>query len=76
MLNLISIKLFIISFAIGMFFVYIMGVEPKIIHIYPSPDNINRYILQDKANNCFKYEKEEITCPENDEDLDTIPIQE
>jgi hypothetical protein len=76
MLNLISIQLFIISFAIGMFFVYIMGVEPKIIHIYPSPETINKYILQDKANNCFVYEKEQLSCPEDDDDIEQIPLQE
>ena len=76
MLNLISIKLFILSFAIGMFFVYIMGVEPKIIHIYTSPETINKYILQDKANNCFVYDKEEVACPEDDDDIEQIPLQE
>ena len=76
MLKLISFRLLLISFAIGMFFVYMMGVEPKIIHIYPSPETIDKYILQDKANNCFKYEKEEVTCPEDDEDISEIPLQE
>lgn len=76
MLDLISIPIVIISFAIGMFFVYIMGVEPKVIHIYPSPETVNKYILQDKADNCFIYEKQEVPCPEDDEDLNQIPLQE
>tara|TARA_A100001035_G_C27762756_1_gene492100 strand:- start:531 stop:761 length:231 start_codon:yes stop_codon:yes gene_type:complete len=76
MLKLISFPILLISFAIGIFFVYIMGVEPKIIHIYPSPDTINKYILQDKANNCFKYEKELVECPDDEDEIFQIPIQE
>ena len=76
MLKLISFKLLIISFAVGMFFVYIMGVEPKIIHIYPSPETLDKYILQDKANNCFKYEEQEVACPDDEDDIHQIPLQE
>lgn len=76
MLKFLSIKLFLISFAIGIFFVYIMGVEPKIINIYPSPEVIDKYLLQDKADNCFKYEKQEVKCPINPDDIAEIPIQE
>ena len=41
-LKLIHIPTFIISFAIGMFFVYTIGAETKIIYVYPTPDNVNK----------------------------------
>ena len=75
MLKYLSIPTILISFAIGMFFVYIMGVEPKIVYIYPSPSTIDKYILMDNANNCFKYEKEQVKCPLNDDNISKIPVQ-
>lgn len=76
MLKFISVPLLLISFAIGMFFVYIMGVEPKIVYVYPSPSTIDKYILLDNANNCFKYEKEVVDCPRDESKISDIPLQE
>ena len=74
-LEYISLPIFIISFAIGLFFVYIYGPEMKTIYIYPSPENIDKVILKDKADNCFRYEANEIECPKNDSILSKIPLQ-
>lgn len=76
MLKYISMYTVLISFAIGMFFVYIMGVEPKIVYVYPSPSTVDKYILSDNANNCFKYEKEQVKCPLNEDKISEIPLQE
>ena len=35
----IDAKLFIISFAIGMFYTYVKGDDMKKIYIYPTPEN-------------------------------------
>ena len=71
----IDIKVFIISFAIGLFFVYVLGPEKKIIYVYPNPTNINKYIVKDKSNNCFQYKAEEISCPLNPMVIKQTPIQ-
>jgi len=71
----ISFRIFMVSFAIGLFFVYIYGPEMKTIYIYPSPENIDKIIFKDKADNCFRYEANEIECPKDNSILSKIPLQ-
>jgi hypothetical protein len=74
-LEYISFRVFIISFAIGLFFVYIYGPEMKTIYIYPSPENIDKVIFKDKADNCFSFQANEVECPKNESILSKIPLQ-
>jgi hypothetical protein len=74
-LNYISFPVFLISFAIGLFFVYILGPEMKVIYIYPSPETINKVLFKDKADNCFYFEQQEVKCPKNESEIATIPMQ-
>jgi hypothetical protein len=53
---------FFISFAIGIFLVYIFGEDIKHVYVYPTPETTNDILFQDKANNCFKYSIEEVSC--------------
>jgi hypothetical protein len=75
LLNYISIPAFLISFAIGLFFVYILGPELKTIYIYPTPENIDNILFKDKANNCFYFEEEVVECPKDKSQISSIPIQ-
>lgn len=74
-LDYISIPVFIISFAVGLFFVYIFGPEMKKIYIYPTPENIDNVLFKDNADNCYKYKAQEVKCPDNPSDIFTPPIQ-
>ena len=71
----ISFRVFIVSFAIGLFFAYIYGPEMKTIYIYPSPENIDKVIFKDKADNCFSFQANEVECPKNQSILSKIPLQ-
>jgi hypothetical protein len=75
LLNYISIPIFLISFAIGMFFIYIWGPENKIVYVYPSPENIDKMLFKDKADNCFYFDQQEVECPKNESLISKIPIQ-
>jgi hypothetical protein len=74
-LNYISLPVFLISFAIGLFFIYILGPEIKTILVYPSPENIDKILFKDKADNCFYFEESLVECPKDTSLISKIPIQ-
>ena len=74
-LNYISAPAFFISFIVGLFFVYLWGPEIKTVYIYPSPENVDKFLFKDKADNCFYFEEEFVECPKNSELISKLPIQ-
>lgn len=75
LLNYISIPVFLVSFAVGLFFVYILGPEMKKIYVYPSPETVNKVLFKDKADNCFYFKEEVVNCPSDKSQISSIPIQ-
>ena len=47
----------------------------KTIYIYPSPENVNKILFKDKADNCFLFEEEVVECPKDISLISRIPIQ-
>jgi len=74
-LEYISFPIFMISFAIGLFFVYIYGPEMKTIYVYPTPENVNKVIFKDATDSCFSFEAQEVDCPKDDYLINQIPVQ-
>lgn len=74
-LKFINIKVFLVSLAIGLLFVYLSSPEPNVIIVYPSPDNVGKIKYKDKADNCFKFVANEVSCPKNKDDIKMIPLQ-
>jgi hypothetical protein len=70
-----SLPIFLISFALGLFFVYILGPESKTIYIYPNPQNYMNIQYKDAVDQCFEFKPVETTCPINPFSLKTVPIQ-
>ena len=75
MFNHISWPAFIVSFAIGVFYIYISLPQQRIVVVYPTQDNESHFNFRDKAHNCFRFEQEDKICPANDDALKTIPMQ-
>jgi len=71
----ISFSTFLISLAIGLFFVYIYGTDMKTIYVYPTPENVHQILYKDKADNCFTFEASEIKCPTDQTKIKTMPVQ-
>jgi len=71
----ISLPIFLISFSIGLLFVYLLGPEIKTIYVYPTPENVDKLMFKDKADNCFQFEQEDVECPNDLTQITEIPIQ-
>ena len=74
-LDNISLPIFIVSFAVGLFFVYVLGPDMKVVYIYPSPENVNSVLFKDKADNCFTFKPTNVKCPSDPSKISKIPIQ-
>ena len=74
-LKYISFKVFLVSLSIGLLFAYLSTPTPTVIHVYPTPDNVNTLEYIDKANNCFRFEAKEVNCPSDKSSIKDIPIQ-
>ena len=73
--SIISIPVFIISLSIGLLFVYLSTPPPTVIYVYPTPENINKVEYKDKADNCFKFESQEVNCPDDVSKIRSYQIQ-
>jgi hypothetical protein len=71
----INIPLFIISLAIGLFFVYVTMPDLRKIYVYPTPDNVDFIQYRDRSDACFDIKEKEVACPTKLEDMLHIPVQ-
>ena len=71
----INFPVFLLSLAIGILFVYLFQPELNVIYVYPTPDNQNKILYKDKTDNCFKFNAEEVECPDDKTKIKNIPIQ-
>jgi hypothetical protein len=71
----ISIPVFLSSFIVGLFFIYMMGEDKKIIYKYPSPQNYKNILFKDKSDQCFQFNPVRTTCPINPFSIKVVPIQ-
>ena len=75
MLHFFDVKAFIISLAVGIFFVYISSPEPQTLYIYPTPDNVDKILYKDQTDTCYKFTANEVSCPSRKSEIMKYPIQ-
>jgi hypothetical protein len=71
-----NIKFFplLISFALGIFIVYILKPTAIVIIKYPNPENVGKLIYKDRNGTCFVYETKEVDCNTNEERIRAFPL--
>jgi hypothetical protein len=65
---------FFISLFIGLMMCYVLTPPPKIVLRHPTPENAKHTIYQDKSDNCYKYEVDEVSCPHDKNLIKEQPI--
>ena len=75
LLKFINIPVFIISLAVGLFFVYIYSSDKRKIYVYPTPDNVDTIQYKDQTGTCFEFKDTKVTCPKNESEISKIPAQ-
>ena len=68
----INLPVFIISLALGIFFVYVLDNNKKTIYVYPRPDNVDVIQYKDITGACYVPQQKETGCPSNPT---VIPVQ-
>ena len=71
-MKLINLPAFIISFLLGVLYVYFTSPDQQDIIVYPTDDNKHLFQFRDKINNCFQLKQNIIKCSN---DVEEIPIQ-
>lgn len=56
--------MFLISFLLGILYMYLSKPELKVIQISPTPDNCDKVLYRDQADTCYKYKAREVPCKE------------
>ena len=74
-MKFISVPVFIISLAIGIFIAYITAPTSQIIYVYPTPENIDQIQYRDDGGTCFGFTANEIECPKEEKLIRSYPVQ-
>jgi hypothetical protein len=71
----INIFVFILSFSIGMLFVYLYTDDKRIIYVYPTPETVGQLQYKDATGTCFHFKQTEVECPKKSSDIAKLPPQ-
>lgn len=71
-----NIKFFplLLSFAFGIFIVYILKPAPIVIIKHPNVENAGKIIYKDRNGSCFVYETKEVDCNANEARIMAFPL--
>lgn len=49
--------------------------DTRKIYVYPTPENVGVLQYKDKTDTCFSFKQTEISCPTDESEISTVPIQ-
>lgn len=75
MIEFIDWRVFIISLAFGLLYIYIIEPPFKQIYVFPTPDNIGKIQYVDDSDNCFNFKSSEVACPQNEDHIENYLVQ-
>ena len=64
----------LVSFAFGIFLVYVLKPAPLIIYKFPNLENAGKLIYKDRNGTCFVYETNEVDCNANESRIKAFPL--
>lgn len=70
----INLPIMLISFLIGLVFVYLSTEPNEKVIVHPTPDNVGKIEYSDKVGTCFEFKSILTECPKDGGEF--IPIQE
>jgi hypothetical protein len=71
-MKVLYIILFVVSFLVGMVFIYFTPTEYKTVIVYPSPSNLKKIQYKDESDQCFEFSAKLVECKA---DVKKIPVQ-
>ena len=69
----INVTIFLLAFLIGLIYIYCFDYNRKV-EVYPTPYNIDKVEYKDEAENCFGYKIKEVTCPDDKNKIQNLPM--
>ncbi len=59
---LLNIPVLLLSFVVGLIFVFIQPIEHKTIFVYPTPSNVDSIQYKDEVENCYAFSAKLVDC--------------
>lgn len=75
MFDKLNLTFLVISFSIGIFYVYVTAPSPEVVLKFPSPFNAGKITYKDQSENCYKYLHEKVDC-EKSKNVKPQPVTE
>lgn len=70
-----NVLLFVLSFALGSYYIMYVTPEKRRIYVFPTPENVDELQYTDLAENCFKYEPQKVSCPKDKSKIANYKVQ-
>lgn len=72
--NIVQFFPLLLSFAFGIFIIYILKPSPLVIMKYPNLENAGKLVYRDRNGTCFMYETKEVDCNKNEARIRAMPL--